>query len=261
MIKALFFDMDNTLVIYPRGEIPTSACNAIDSLRKQGVLICAATGRHRVEMENIDFLQSVAFDAVAALNGQYCYCGDRDLFVNALCPQDIETYFSRYNYPCIVSEKHRTYINYHTDAFAAAEQGIASSLPPVGDMENIADREILQLQVYCNQAQAQALSKDLPGSKTVRWNPDFVDLISLGGDKTKGIEAILKHFNITWAEVMAFGDGQNDIEMLKAAAIGVAMGNAEDEVKARADYVTAPANENGVALALDIYKKVFYRKA
>ena len=49
---------------------------------------------------------------------------------------------------------------------------------------------------------------------------------------------------------MAFGDGQNDIEMLRHAAVGVAMGNAAEEVRRAADYVTASIDDDGVALAL-----------
>ena len=49
---------------------------------------------------------------------------------------------------------------------------------------------------------------------------------------------------------MAFGDGGNDIEMLRHVAIGIAMGNAGDDVKAAADYVTDDIDDNGVANAL-----------
>ena len=51
-------------------------------------------------------------------------------------------------------------------------------------------------------------------------------------------------------EIMAFGDGENDIDMLKFAGIGVAMGNASDEVKAAADYVTDSVDADGIAKAL-----------
>ena len=49
---------------------------------------------------------------------------------------------------------------------------------------------------------------------------------------------------------MAFGDGENDIQMLKFAGVGIAMGNADDEVKAAADYVTDSVDENGIEKAL-----------
>ena len=53
---------------------------------------------------------------------------------------------------------------------------------------------------------------------------------------------------------MAFGDGGNDISMLRHAGIGVAMGNANDNVKAVADYVTTSVDEDGIAHALEQFK-------
>lgn len=54
-------------------------------------------------------------------------------------------------------------------------------------------------------------------------------------------------------DMMAFGDGENDIEMLQAAGIGIAMGNAMAEVKAAADEVTGSNNDEGIADALQKY--------
>ena len=58
------------------------------------------------------------------------------------------------------------------------------------------------------------------------------------------------HLGIAREETMAFGDGENDISMLKAAGIGIAMGNASDQVKAAADEVTLTNEQAGVAAAI-----------
>ena len=64
------------------------------------------------------------------------------------------------------------------------------------------------------------------------------------------MKAILEHYGYTKEECMAFGDGGNDKTMLEYAGIGVAMGNAVDEVKEIADYITLSANDDGVYAAL-----------
>ena len=76
------------------------------------------------------------------------------------------------------------------------------------------------------------------------------DITAKGNTKQKGIDEIINHFGIRLEETMAFGDGGNDVSMLRHAAIGVAMGNAVDEVKEHANYITTSVDEDGVANAL-----------
>ena len=71
-----------------------------------------------------------------------------------------------------------------------------------------------------------------------------------GVGKSEGLRLLCDHFNIETKEVVAVGDDDNDIEMLEAAGVGVAMGNAHGHVKAVADYITETNDNEGVALAL-----------
>ena len=61
-----------------------------------------------------------------------------------------------------------------------------------------------------------------------------------------GIEIMTKHLGLCLSDAVAFGDGGNDVPMLMKAGIGVAMGNASEEVKAKADYVTADVSDDGI---------------
>ena len=90
----------------------------------------------------------------------------------------------------------------------------------------------------------------LPHCRLPRWHPQFSDLVNANNSKASGIESILRHFGIKKEECIAFGDGGNDIEMLEYCGIGVAMGNADDSVKAHADYVTTSVDEEGIEHAL-----------
>ena len=67
----------------------------------------------------------------------------------------------------------------------------------------------------------------------------------------KGIDEIIRHFGIGQEETMAFGDGENDLEMIQFAGHGVAMGNACDALKDAADEVTLTNNEDGIAHTLN----------
>jgi hydroxymethylpyrimidine pyrophosphatase-like HAD family hydrolase len=75
-----------------------------------------------------------------------------------------------------------------------------------------------------------------------------------GNTKQKGIDEIIRHFGFLREETMAFGDGGNDISMLRHAATGVAMGQACDEVKRFADYVTDSVDDNGIRNAMKYFR-------
>lgn len=100
------------------------------------------------------------------------------------------------------------------------------------------------------QVSAQA-KKDLKDSYWLGLTtPKWLELMPLGITKGSGLQALTELLHIPMANVMAFGDGENDIEMLQAAGIGIAMENAMEEVKAAADDITADNNNDGIAAAL-----------
>ena len=81
-------------------------------------------------------------------------------------------------------------------------------------------------------------------------NVDKTSITADGADKGKGLAAMARHFGLDISETMAFGDGGNDISIIRRAGTGVAMGNAGDNVKAAADYVTTSVDDDGVMNAL-----------
>ena len=91
----------------------------------------------------------------------------------------------------------------------------------------------------------------LPEALTVvQTAPFYLEVIPKAINKGIGLRLACEALGIDMAETIAFGDSENDIEMLRAAGVGVAMGNAEEDVKRAADMVTASNNDNGIAHAL-----------
>jgi hydroxymethylpyrimidine pyrophosphatase-like HAD family hydrolase len=90
----------------------------------------------------------------------------------------------------------------------------------------------------------------LPGCTSGRWHPAFTDVTAKGADKGEGIMAMAEHLGLDPQYTMAFGDGGNDSTMVRRAGIGVAMGNAIDELKKEADFVTTSVDEDGIRYAL-----------
>ena len=127
--------------------------------------------------------------------------------------------------------------------------GELSRLP----IEEARGKDILQIMGYFTaeeEKETDIFGKVLTHCEPMRWYPLFADIIARGNSKSTGIDKVLAYFDIDLKDTMAFGDGGNDIPMLKHVATGIAMGNAEPHVKAVADYVTTSVDEDGIANAL-----------
>lgn len=85
-----------------------------------------------------------------------------------------------------------------------------------------------------------------PGAKITAWWDQAVDVIPSDGGKGVAVEKILEHYGFSKDESMAFGDGNNDIEMLMAVGTGVAMANASQELKNVADVICGHVAEDGI---------------
>ena len=119
--------------------------------------------------------------------------------------------------------------------------------------ERALNEKVYQLNVFVSEEEEGDFMQLMPNSKTARWTSHFTDIIPKDGGKNKGIDAIINHFGIKLEETMAFGDGGNDIDMLKHAGIGVAMENARDDVKEIADFITTSVDDDGITNALKHY--------
>lgn len=84
-----------------------------------------------------------------------------------------------------------------------------------------------------------------------RSEPYFLELVPQGIDKAQSLAVLLKELDVAREEMIAIGDGYNDLSMIKFAGMGVAMGNAQEPVKKAAGYITLTNDEDGVALAVE----------
>ena len=94
--------------------------------------------------------------------------------------------------------------------------------------------------------------KQFEGRLTItRSDSTFLEFLPLGADKAEALDRFLGSMDVKREELMAFGDGYNDLSMIRYAGMGVVMANGKDEVKAAADFITLSNDEDGVAYAID----------
>lgn len=251
MIKAIFFDVDGTLVSFQTHTISPATLDALHALRQRGVKLFLSTGRHQVMLGQVRDLFS--FDGYVTLSGQYCYAGDQVIHRNPMTPQAVEELVSAAGdetFSCIFLGGKEVYLNCINDFTRRFISDLNIPMPPVRPASYALGREVYQGVTFLDREHEHLLLDRAPHLKTTRWHPNFLDVLPNSGGKDVGMEAVLRHFGIAPEESMAFGDGENDLTMLLRAGIGVAMGTASDEVKRQADWATATVDEDGIVKAL-----------
>lgn len=250
MIKAVFCDVDNTLTSSKTRTIPASALEAIQKARKNGVKVFAATGRHTRTYEEGKILHGIALDGYVAVNGQLCYLPD-DTVVHkvVLDPVDLAVILrlaDELNFACCLIEAEKIYLTKIDENVRYFHEMIQIPLPMVSSAEGAINRDVLSIAPYISVETEAQITPYLKNSDMVRFNPYNCDVIPHKGGKDVGMQAMMNYFGLSIDQALAIGDGQNDISMLKAAGVGVTIGECNPEVMAAADYHAPEADENGI---------------
>ncbi len=246
MIKAAFFDVDGTLMSHKTHSIPESARQALKSLQEKGIRCVVATGRNLGELKKLP-VGDIPFDGYILMTGQIVLDEHRNLCAaNPIRGQTrdflLECFRSK-AFPIFLMEENRGYVNCVTDHVRAVQASISSPLPEISPHDG---SEIYQASAYLKPEEEYLLDPIRGSCEIARWNAGGVDIISRGGGKIRGIQNYLERMGLTREEIIAFGDGENDEQMLRFAGTGVAMGNGVAVTKAAADYVTTDVDEDGI---------------
>ncbi len=250
MIKALFFDIDGTLVPYGEPTIPPHIIEALNKLREKGIKLFISTGRPANSLDHITRVFS--FDGYITANGQYCFTNDeivKELYIPKSSIETIIPYINEKKVPVLFAAKDISYRNkYNTFEY--------DSKWPLVNLEEIKDIPLIQIMAFIDETQDREFLAHLPGCKAQRWTSTFADIVTNEGGKDKGIESFLNYYSYSLDEIIVFGDGGNDIPMLDYAIHSVAMGNASDEVKSHASYVTDTDINDGLIKAFEHFQLI-----
>lgn len=257
MIKAIFFDIDGTLIPMTTRKMSETLLEALYMLRLQGIRLFISSGRPPVQLPHLGAeFNAFPWDGYVMMNGQYCLDENRQCFYDL--PIGRETlevlipYLQQADFPCTVTEADHDYeIRFNPKRYAYLKSvGREKEFPKPVDPIRALTHPTYQFSAYIPEEQDEEFVRHAPGIKSARWSPDFADMIPENGGKPEGMKKMMERFGLKQEEIMAFGDGGNDISMIEYAHIGVAMGNSRDNVKQAADYVTLDSEEDGIVHAL-----------
>lgn len=250
MIKAVFFDVDGTLISFKTHTIPLSTVEALKLLRQKGVKIFVSTGR---APSDIIYLREHLFDGYITCNGSYCTQAKGPVIIKNCIPKnDVERliqFLSINNNPfaCAFVTEQGTFINRIDGIVKEISALVEVPLPDIVDLQEIDVSNVLQIDAYIDElTECKILREIMPGCASNRWHPMYTDLNMIGNTKGNAIRTIAGLYNFGSSEIAVFGDGGNDISMFNSCVHSVAMGNATDAVKCEARYITDSVDENGI---------------
>ena len=250
MIHTIFFDIDGTLVSHETNCVPPSARKALTLLEQKGIRRIIATGRHLSEIDTLP-MDGLTFDGYLMLNGQLCYDKDKKLiYGNPLeghALQTLVTMFEQKLYPIMFIEKDRMYINFINEAVRLAQESMSAWMP---EIDSYRGNTVYQAVAFVTPEQKAILSQQLPDCRIAQWMELAVEIVPKASGKAAAVDRYLKFLGAEQPGTMAFGDGSNDVDMLKFVETGIAVGNSEAHVQAAADYVTDHIDKDGIYNAL-----------
>ena len=249
MIRAIFFDIDGTLLSYNTHKVLPGTIEAFDILHRKGIRTFISSGRPMVLIPKLP----VRFDGYITVNGGLCTVEGNVVLRNAINPYDCKKwleYVAQNDLTTMCFTENDMYINRVDPTAEALRDQLGFQMPPVRPLKDLQGKEAFQFIAIQPAEKDYEVLELLPHCRMPRWHKVFTDVIPSDSSKAVGIERILAHYGISREEAMAFGDGANDIEMLEYVGMGVAMGNADDIVKQHSHYITDSADKDGIWNAL-----------
>lgn len=245
-VKIVFFDIDGTLLNMGKTEMTVKTKRALHLLQQRGIKICIATGRAFVTIPKFD---DITFDAVLAFNGSFSVADNKVLAKHPIPKEDVKIIIENakeMNRPVSIATADDIVANGSDkdlkDYFAIAHHPVKVS----DKFNEYVEKDVFQIMLGCNMEERKDILKGTEKAKLAAWWDRAVDIIPKDSGKGAAIEEVLKYYEFSKEEAMAFGDGENDIEMLLSVGKGIAMGNASEKVKAVAFDTCESVADDGI---------------
>ncbi|MNO38466.1 putative bifunctional phosphatase/peptidyl-prolyl cis-trans isomerase [compost metagenome] len=255
MYKIVFFDVDGTLLSEIDRSIPVSTAEAIKKLIERGIKVVVATGRPHNLCEEF---KSMGIDTFISANGALIKCKDQVIYKSMLSTETVRDISA-------FAELNGHGMSYFTElltmnGMGSEDERVMKALKETLSLTQYPEKMIsLPEEVYCiclyaDESEAQQFLDRFPELRFERFHRYVINVLEeTKVSKSTAIQKVLDYLNICKSEAIAFGDGGNDIDMLEYVGLGIAMGNGEEQLQQKADFVTKKASEDGISYALKTF--------
>lgn len=247
--KLIAFDIDGTLYTSDR-TVLESSLEVLRKLEEAGHYVTIATGRSYFTAQ--EALADFGVKNYVLCNGAYAYENHELSYSFPIDKEELKKIVA-------VANENDMDILYQTERMIKQQGSFGNQekrqkavgyerFKPSFDFDIDKEDAIYQAIMFCSNEQEALFENHLNNLRFTRWISDGVDVVSKEGSKARTLALIAE--GIAKEDIVAFGDGENDIEMLKLAGLGVVMDNASDYVKSFGDYITKSNDDHGILHAV-----------
>lgn len=262
MVKMVAVDMDGTFLDDKKQYNSPRFLALYHQLKARNIKFVVASGNQYYQLKSFfpDIASEIAF---VAENGAWIIDRDEELFCGAFSRSDINAVIDTLqngHYPglryLLCGRNSAYYFDETDEKWLAKMRHYCHRLKKIGSLDEVQDDKLFKFALNLSDDYVEPLMADITrlhqgAAAATSSGHGSVDLIVPGNHKAHGLDLLAKRWGISHDEVLAFGDGGNDLEMLKQSAFSFAMENAPQRVKESARYLAPHNNEQGVLQVIE----------
>ncbi|MFV0560677.1 MAG: HAD family hydrolase [Enterococcus sp.] len=248
--KLIAFDIDGTLLDTNKRPLE-STMDALEELRKAGHLVTIATGRSRFHAEPV--IKELEFTNYILCNGSAGFIDHEQVYKHLLDKEQLDSFVEeakshKIDTAFVGLDSIKRVSSNNVETMESAMHSFGAVLPEL-DQFFEEENEVYQALAFYDHNYDQTF-EHYDQLRFVRWHENSVDVVPREGSKAATILHIADQVGIDREDIISFGDGENDREMLRLSGMGVAMGNATLDVQKEAAMVTDTNDKDGIWKAL-----------
>ncbi|MBR6654415.1 MAG: HAD family phosphatase [Oscillospiraceae bacterium] len=253
--RLLASDIDGTLIT-SKQELTPETLASIDELKAQGKFFTLSTGRPIMGVSKYTHLVSPGVPLIS-YNGAMIIRPDNGEIVferglSADSAREIIRRGNEHDAIVIVWAKNRLFANKTNEQVEGYSRITGEKINVITDQEEVISLGVTKCLWLDTAENISAYRNDLTANPIAGINfctstPQLLEFMCEGVSKGEGLRKVCEYCGVDISEAIAAGDELNDLSMIEAAGLGVAMGNAHADIKAAANYITLTNDENGLA--------------